>query len=373
MVIGLIGNYGATNSGDDAILSAILQSHPDHRFVVFSANPEETRAQCGVDSAPLFPLGFRSLRRFGIRRSFSALKSADVVILGGGGLFQDRRLFACFLWAWQVFWVKWLSKPLFIYATGVGPLTTRVGRFLTKWAYQYASGITVRDVQSKDLLLSLGLAPDNIEVTADPAFLLGAPAMELSRAPHTYTISIRPWMEHNPKIVQAFSEFLLNLKNEKKAILQFVCMQQIKEHDRQVLDPLMRRVGGALVVPKDFSDLIRVLSESEFAIGMRYHFLIAALIAKTPLMAVSYSPKIDSLFEGTSLETYRMPVETLDAAEMIKVSRRLSVDYNNLRIYEKKRAEFLKEKALLNIVYFDDFIKTLTANSETAKVNEQKV
>jgi len=39
MKLALVGNYGATNIGDDAIMSSILNSHASHTWTVFSANP----------------------------------------------------------------------------------------------------------------------------------------------------------------------------------------------------------------------------------------------------------------------------------------------------------------------------------------------
>ena len=109
MKLGLIGNYGATNVGDDAILASILKSHASHEWTVFSADPDDTHSRFKVKSAPLFPLGIRSLFKFGFRKSIRALKSVEAVVLGGGGLFQDNHVFACFLWAWENFFA-WLVR-----------------------------------------------------------------------------------------------------------------------------------------------------------------------------------------------------------------------------------------------------------------------
>ena len=50
--------------------------------------------------------------------------------------------------------------------------------------------------------------------------------------------------------------------------------------------------------------------------------------------------------------------------------RRLSVDYNNIKLYQKRRLEDFKDLAEKNKEYFDGFIKTLTTDSETVKVSE---
>jgi len=369
MKIGIIGNYGATNIGDEAILRAILNSHQGHKFTVFSSDPKKTAHELSVESAPIFPLGFRSVFKHGFRRSIKALKSVDAVILGGGGLMQDEYLYACFLWAWQIFWVKMFKKPLFIYATGVGPLKTWLGRKLTKYIYEYAVGITVRDHTSHNLLSKLGLPTDNIEITSDPAFLFKHIEQEQARIPHTYIISLRPWLKYNHKIVSIFTQYLLKLKEEKKANFVFVCMQSIKEHDLRVISPIIKKVDGALLIPKHFSELLQAMKEAEFAIGMRYHFLIAAILTKTPTLAVSYSHKVDSLFKHSTLEPYMLPINDLSVEHLEKKMIRLSVDYNNVKVYQRRRLEDFKGLAEKNINFFNGFVKTLTENTKTDKVS----
>ena len=359
MRIGIIGNYGATNVGDEAILRAILKSHPEHEFVVFSSSPNKTHQELGIKTAPLFPLGIRSLLKNGLKRSIKALKSVDAVILGGGGLMQDEYLLACFLWAWQIFWVKLFRKPLFIYATGVGPITTWVGKKLTKWVYSYAIGIAVREHTSQNYIPKLGLPLDNVEITADPAFLFNYSEFDHSRNPRSYVISLRPWLKYNTKIISTFTNYLLKLKEEKNAEFIFVCMQSIKERDHIVIDSILQKVDGILKTPKNFSELLQIMGEAEFAIGMRYHFLIAAILTKTPTLAISYSHKVDSLFKYSVMEPYMLPVSELSVEHLEKKMARLSVDYNNVKVYQKRRQEDFKELAGRNIEYFNGFIAQL--------------
>lgn len=60
MRIGIVGNYGNNNNGDEAILSGILQQLL-HTFpiqiediTVFSNNPQQTVNRYGVKSYPLY-------------------------------------------------------------------------------------------------------------------------------------------------------------------------------------------------------------------------------------------------------------------------------------------------------------------------------
>jgi len=358
MKIGIIGNYGATNVGDDAILTAMIRILSGYEVTVFSSDPKKTSAEYKVNSAALFPLGFRSFFRYGFRKSIKALKKMDMVILGGGGLFHDNYLYACFLWAWQVFWVTWFKKPLIIYGTGVGPLKTFIGKKLTKWAYEQADLIAVRDGYSRELLHKIGVSEQNIYTTSDPVFVFDSPDTAKDRTKNLFVISIRPWLDHGERIISSFVPFLKKLRSEKNAEFIFVCMQQIREHDHKVIDPIMKEVGGELFIPKHFSDLIEMMRTAEFAIGMRYHFLMSAIITGTPVIPVSYSPKVDELFADTPLASYVIPVGELSADVLENRLKRLSVDYNNVKIYERTRRNHLNELAKENAGMLDDFIKT---------------
>lgn len=356
MKIAVIGNYGATNIGDDAILTAILKELEGHKVTVFSAHPEMTKELFGTNAAPLLPLGFRSVYKNGFRESFEALKKCDVAILGGGGLFQDNYLYACFLWAWQVFWVKFFRKPLFIYATGVGPLRTRIGRQLTRWAYDQAVLITVRDHYSANILKKIGLKKE-VFVTADPAFMFKKPDFAKSRAKNTYIISLRPWLKYSNKIIAIFDSFLQELKEKKGAEFIFVSMQQIKERDLQMIEPLVSKLGGELYLPRHFSDLLQIMETAEFAIGMRYHFMIAAMLTQTPLLPISYAPKTEEIFEDSELRSYVSHADDLSAEKLREDLKKLSAGYNNAMVYEKTLLKRYLERADEGSKLLKDFLK----------------
>ncbi len=358
MKIGIIGNYGATNIGDDAILTAILKSLEGHNVTVFSAHPDMTKPLFGEKSAPLFPLGIRSIFRDGFRDSKKALKKVDAVILGGGGLFQDSYILACFLWAWQIFWVKRMRKPLFIYSAGVGPLNTMIGKRLSKWAYDQAEIVTVRDEYSKKTLRDIGFKGE-ITVTADPVFNCAKPNFAKGRTKNLFIISLRPWLKYNDHILSVFGKFLSKLKEEKDARFIFVSMQQIKQHDLQMIEPLVSKLGGEIYLPTHYSQVLQVMETAEFAIGMRYHFMIAALITQTPILPISYTPKTETLFAGSRLEQYVIKVEDLSEKRLTSDLRKLSASYNNAIVYEKAMTSGLRVLAQEDIRLLESFLKKI--------------
>jgi polysaccharide pyruvyl transferase CsaB len=356
MKIGIIGNYGATNIGDDAILTAILKSLEGHKVTIFSANPDEWKATVDTKSAPLFPLGFRSYWKYGFLRSIKAMRKLDAVILGGGGLFQDSYLYACFLWAWQIFWIKRFKKPLFIYATGVGPLKSRLGKKLTRWAYRQADVITVRDSYSARILEDLNIGKE-VQITADPVFNYRKPNITKGRTKHLYMVSLRPWLTYNKRIVSVFRNVLEKLKEQKEAEFIFVSMQQIKEQDLQMIEPIISSLGGEIYIPNNFSDLLQVMETAEFAIGMRYHFMIAAILTETPVLPITYGPKTEALFEGTPMKVYVNPVDKLTEEALMTDLKKLSVGYNNATIYQKVMTGEYAELADKNSEMLKEFLK----------------
>ncbi len=77
------GYYGYGNTGDEAILAALTDElrrrYPDVRLTVLSAVPEATARQYGVEAIP----------RWSLPAIWRALRGADLLISGGGGLIQD--------------------------------------------------------------------------------------------------------------------------------------------------------------------------------------------------------------------------------------------------------------------------------------------
>ena len=129
-------------------------------------------------------------------------------------------------------------------------------------------------------------------------------------------------------------------------------------------------MGGDLVVPKDFSHLLDMFAQAEFAIGMRYHFAIASLMTRTPLLPISYSTKVTSVL-GHDLAPYCIPLEELSLKRLEDTQSLLSVEYNKFKRFAEHRTNELIERAKKNIQYFEDWQKSLTPPAETDKLTQK--
>jgi len=135
----VIGYYGDGNTGDEAVLTAMMrglrEGRPDLRFIVpaYSADPGRLRASHGVESFPFRDIG----------RMLDAVDAADLVVLGGGGLLHDyvdprpETMFTAGHFGLSYYCgIPWLAarlgKPVLLYAVGVGPLLYPAGREMTR-------------------------------------------------------------------------------------------------------------------------------------------------------------------------------------------------------------------------------------------------
>src|SRR5438270_9651549 len=77
------GYYGSGNTGDEAVLAGVLKSFRNRAvsvdFTVLSADPEDTTRRHRVQAV-------ERMRRGAVRK---AVRDCDLLLSGGGSLFQD--------------------------------------------------------------------------------------------------------------------------------------------------------------------------------------------------------------------------------------------------------------------------------------------
>jgi polysaccharide pyruvyl transferase CsaB len=297
----IIGNYGAGNLGDDAILAGILTDlkaigYQGHITVTHGGHPSSPELYKGLHKVPFVPSGLRS--RFSSRRkqATEAVKNADLVILGGGGLFVDtesRR--APWIWAAQAReCVKW-NKPYICYGQSVGPLKSWIGEFLAKRTFKKARAIHVRDQDSKKLLDSWGI---DCSCGTDVAFSWLQQVRKKVEKQPVLLIALRTWPGVDgvtwSRILKPVQEFAK--KKKWKPIL--ISMDAYNEGEWNALRSTGLEVFEAVSAEQAFEGF----QKSQMAITMRLHAGIFALATGLPILALSYTSKVSSLFENLDVQ-----------------------------------------------------------------------
>lgn len=252
--IGILGNVGNGNLGDEAIFAAIIDNlrrcHPGIEFGAFTLDPKDTEQRHKIPAFPArrgrtrglaardanadtanvshrsFTMGLRDgcrvhLKRFPavyralkgivvvfrlvvgcvhellfLTRSYRLLREFDVLIVAGSGPLFD---YFGGPWGYPYTLFKWslLAKAsrtqLAFVSVGAGPINSRLSRFFIRQSLSLASFRSYRDVSSRELIEMLPVCPPN-HVFPDLAFSWRGivPSSSAGQSTPTSVVGINP-------------------------------------------------------------------------------------------------------------------------------------------------------------------------------------
>lgn len=297
----VMGYYGAGNVGDELlcnITSTWLRELGGH--VTVTSIDEDYTHPVHAD--------FQTVGLYDLAGLFKAVGEADLLVLGGGGIFHDywpglspqelirfpsRHIvqFAQNLLIGQQF-----AVPVVLFAQGLGPLRDDDSRRLVADVYRAAAHISFRDQESKDLMNQIGVDRDCV-VAPDPIFSKFFDKIELERQAEDYRIGfvVREWpfsrgwqdkikaaidwiLEH-PHIQLRFINF--GGPSDEKIIAELA--HGIPENRHEIVQPYLT----PLEAHKAFLGLKGVVS-------MRLHAQILGANLGLPQVVLEYDPKLSS-------------------------------------------------------------------------------
>lgn len=346
------GYYGFHNSGDEAMLHAMLlalrDTVPGLEATVLSKDPGFTAREFGV----------RSISRDNPPQVLKALREADMLISGGGGLLQDvtgPRSIIYYLGV--VTMARLLGKPVFFYAQGIGPVNTAMGRTLVRLVANRVNTITVRDSDSKDELAALGVTRPPVHVTADPVLGLEPSLIDDQKGRQILStlgvdggpvagISVRPW-----KGLDGFKKVVAKAADDLAAtgwqvlLVPMHCPGDI-ETCREVA-ALMRGKAVLLENEAEYMDLLAVAANLDLAIGMRLHFLIFSAIFGVPVVGIPYDPKVNRFLQSVGLPP-GLSAENLGYTELSSRIKQVLDNRERISAGLKEKMVSLRREALRN-------------------------
>lgn len=299
----LSGYYGFQNTGDEAILYAIIQKlrsiRPEIQITVLSNDPEKTAQQYQVEA----------VNRWRIFDVFKALFRCRMLISGGGSLLQDvSSPNSPLYYLGIIFLAKLLGRRTMVYAQGIGPLSINRNKRLVSWLLKRVDLLTVRDSGSKDELLALGVNR-TIIITADPVLGLSGeliahnPGAEIlarngvckeGRGP-LLGVFIRPWMANGfiQELARAFDA--LAEEGWKTVFIPMQFPRDIAIAKETV--KLMNREAVILKEAYTTAEILSLTKNLDLVLGMRLHALIGGAVMGVPVIGLSYDPKVDRFLE----------------------------------------------------------------------------
>lgn len=306
----IIGNYGAGNLGDDAILGGIVEELRLGGFkgsisVMHGGIVSSPEIYKGLKRVPFYPAGFRSFfKREQKKTALRAIGEADLVILGGGGLFTDvESAKAPFIWAAQARAIRKVGKPYIIFGQSVGPLQHGWARALTKKTFLGAKAVHVRDAASKELLSKWGI---RAHVGTDPAFLWLLMKKRPIPRKSVVLVNFRTWPGYaSTQWMEWLKEIRIFCKKKKwKPILLLMeaCrMEGAKNQSPQFQNLVLKELGLEIFEPFSALQAFEGIQKASLLIGMRLHANLFALAAGTPHIVLSYSSKVADLYRSLNL------------------------------------------------------------------------
>lgn len=296
------GYYGFGNMGDDSLLRAIIGNlrtiDPDLRMTVMSKKPKETARIYGT----------RAVNRFSPLAMIRAMRSAKVLIFGGGNLLQDGSSARSLLYyTWVLKTAKRCGCRIMVYANGIGPLHLEKSRRAAEEALSLADIITLREHDSMRECEALGVRCERIRLTADPAFTLPeADASWVSGicAKHNiaadkryYVVALREWKHDCDARKAAMARICDRLYREYGLIPVFLPMHDPLDRDINLEVQALCTCETVFMTGLGGGEMLGILRRMEFVAAMRLHMLIYSAAVGTPAIGLAYDGKLRAFME----------------------------------------------------------------------------
>ena len=320
----ICGAYGMGNSGDEAILDAIVAEmraiDPLMPLTVMTRDPAGASAR----------LGLTAVHTFNFPRFLAVMRRRALYINGGGSLIQDvtsRRSLWYYLFTLRA--AKRLGCKVMMYGCGIGPVKRPGGVERTRRVLNSCvDAITLREPDSIEELARFGVTKPEIILASDPALTLpSAPAEEVDAALEAagaapggkyICFALRLW----PGFGEKAGVFAAAARHAHEAYgLTPVFLPINHLDDGQAAALVAEKLGDTphVLLPGPMSSalVIGLMSRMQVVVSMRLHGLIFAAGQGVPLIGVSYDPKVTAFLR--CVDAGCVPLEGLEEGELCRL------------------------------------------------------
>lgn len=356
MRIVLSGYYGFDNAGDEALLSAITSSikkmEPQAEFVVFSGSPAKTSALHAI-KAVYYMSPIKVIRE---------LKQCDLLISGGGSIFQDITSMRSLLYYISIVALaKLMGARVMFYAQGVGPINRAFSKLMMRLVANRVDLITLRDEDSGQVLRNLGVSRPPFRITADPVFSLQPDEQERRSIKKIFPenqvsalqigVSVRKWAA-----LQGYQQELavvLDHFSERGYQIIFIPMAYPDdvEESKKVM-ALMKQKAVIVEQELNSKEHLALIEQMDLVIGMRLHSLIFAANMGVPFAGISYDPKVEAFLKSFTLKPLGLQHEEME------MQLNLLLQDSKMRAVINSRAAELRSQSEQNACLALSLIKT---------------
>jgi len=316
----IFGYFGWYNLGDDAIGLSIIKKlkdhYPDSTFTITCNNKYFLDNINKLSNSKDF-----RIIKINILEIIQSILKSDYFIIAGGTHFHDedqlklRRFKILLYFVILTTFSRSVSKSPFLFSHGIGPITTSWARLLIQIILSNSNKIFVRDIDSYNLVSLLGYNNNCIHGFDCTATLIeeNLDIGSYSTNPRNQKIigiSLIPFYEiytnnnkNDLEIVRSLSICLDSiLKQDKDIKLNLFAFRSGSKHsDVPILEALMKNINysrdaiNIFHYAGDIDIFLKLISDCDFFIGMRYHASLFAYLFNKPQIILDYMGKCNSL------------------------------------------------------------------------------
>lgn len=356
------GYFGFDNSGDDAILKAMVADfkkiNNDLSITALSNNPKKTKEVYGINA----------VNRFKVSEVWKALSECDIFLSGGGSLLQDFTSTRSIIYYLAVILMaKMRKKKVYVYANGIGPIDKGFSRFLTKFVLNRVDYITLRDSLSEEFVKNLGVKNKNIEVTADPVFSLESATdkrvkeiLEIENiklTDKTIGFCLRDY-ENSESLKIKFAEVVdMLIEDGYDVLLVPFHMPRDNVYSKEIAKLSSYR-DKVQVVENTYSagELMGIFKHLKLLVAMRLHSVIYGANVNLPMVGVIYDPKVRAMVHELGIKE-SVDVKDFTSKELYEKINKTLLNLENRKKILEKNTETMRQKAHKNVEIAMDLLE----------------
>lgn len=339
------GYYGFNNTGDEAMIEtlSIELAKKNYRLVVLSSNPERTKELYNVEAYD----------RYNFFEIIKAIRKTDILISGGGTLFQDiTSKKSIWYYLGIVKLAQLMGKKICIAYQGMGPINTKFYRWMTKKTLNKKSVklIALRDKHAYEYAKEMGINEEKMVLSSDMIFMMKPPAKERSLKILNDNVhnkkddekligfSVREWKDKDR--TDLFAEVADKLVEKYNARIVFFPFHKPKDAEiSKIIMHKMKHEDKTVLIPNRYlpSEILGTMGLMDVNIGVRLHALVFSALMNVPTIGISYEPKIDGFLEMINMT----PVCTYENISVEKILEKVDSFMANKEVnYASKTSEF---------------------------------
>ena len=355
--VGLFGNLGSGNIGNDASMEAVLGylrvRYPDASVDAMSAGWQSVTKRYGLPAIPLFwyqnyqhrisgvpaiPLKLLG-KGVDIFRTAAWVRRHNAVIVPGMGVLEASLPLRAWGFPYAMLLLsasgRLLGTKVALVSVGAGTINQPLTRWLFDTAARLASYRSYRNQGSREAMRRRGVDVTDDHVYPDLAFAHPAPPHDPGD-PRIVCVGVMEYHGSNDDRERAdeirasyvdgmkrFVEWLVDNDREVRLLIgdtngsDEIVVQEILAHLRESRPELESSRATAEPVTS-FADILRAIQPAGTVVAIRFHNVLGSLKLGKPTIAISYSPKHDALMADMGVPEFSQPVHPLDLGLLIQ-------------------------------------------------------